>query len=538
MFTDFAQTIDIAMMEYHSKTRSMPVPIFDGAEEEGYKFGILTIKTNKVEIIQNTIFFVFSLDTSGSMDEISDGTFRPNSPTNFSKLDYLKQSFNSMLRYFAENNSDTLQFVIRVHTFSTEVTVLLRDTPVTKDNVDYLIAGIDAIRADGSTNIGSAVESANAAMTEYHSHNRDHDICHIFMTDGQATAGLMSKPMLVDIINTEVAFPTLLCGIGRDHNSDLLQEMSKHYLREYQFINNMEHTGLIYGETIHRFLYAAIKRPHIVMSGAEIYDWQTNKWTTDIRESAIVGDIVKTYHVRSRDADKSEAQIYGFVDANNAEVLFDTAYSLPELVCANASESTDYSTDLSNYIFRQRTLELLFEMRGVSPNTRRAVKHKALAFFTQMREYMKANMLSDDAFMKQLCDDIHISYKLLDTVEGVMYTSARQSSQGRQRSYNTSANVDDDLPEPPTLHRSNAMAMPPLMRTNSMQSQIVTPDDYFAIPMGLDASGFYESELSPIDRGELSEMDTYMPSRELTNAYATPAIMRTMTAASQSTEQM
>jgi hypothetical protein len=40
--------------------------------------------------------------------------------------------------------------------------------------------------------------------------------------------------------------------------------------------------------------------------------------------------------------------------------------------------------------------------------------------------------------MKNLCDDIYISYRTFDTKFGAMYNASRQSSQGTQRIYNVS----------------------------------------------------------------------------------------------------
>ena len=49
---------------------------------------------------------------------------------------------------------------------------------------------------------------------------------------------------------------------------------------------------------------------------------------------------------------------------------------------------------------------------------------------------MEDNSLNDNAFMKNLCDDIYICIRGLRSELGPMYITARQNSQGRQRSYN------------------------------------------------------------------------------------------------------
>ena len=57
-------------------------------------------------------------------------------------------------------------------------------------------------------------------------------------------------------------------------------------------------------------------------------------------------------------------------------------------------------------------------------------------FLTEMREYMSQNNMSDDNFMKNLCDDITICILGLNSSLGNMYIYARSQSQGKQAAYN------------------------------------------------------------------------------------------------------
>ena len=49
---------------------------------------------------------------------------------------------------------------------------------------------------------------------------------------------------------------------------------------------------------------------------------------------------------------------------------------------------------------------------------------------------MKDNNLEEDLLLKMLCDDIYITHKYIHDPHADMYITARQTSQGRQRSYN------------------------------------------------------------------------------------------------------
>ena len=67
-----------------------------------------------------------------------------------------------------------------------------------------------------------------------------------------------------------------------------------------------------------------------------------------------------------------------------------------------------------------------------------------------MREYMNANELVDDKFMKNLCDDICITYRTIGTHLGTMYNISRLTTQSRQQTYsatpksNNSRQASDD----------------------------------------------------------------------------------------------
>ena len=48
---------------------------------------------------------------------------------------------------------------------------------------------------------------------------------------------------------------------------------------------------------------------------------------------------------------------------------------------------------------------------------------------------MRENDLTEDAFMKLLCDDLSIIYQTMDLTNGAMYALSRFTSQGRQQTY-------------------------------------------------------------------------------------------------------
>jgi hypothetical protein len=93
--------------------------------------------------------------------------------------------------------------------------------------------------------------------------------------------------------------------------------------------------------------------------------------------------------------------------------------------------------DLQNMIYRQRTLELLFKAtRKMNRDEIKSLKKDLKDFVAEMKEYMKKS--TEDTLMKNLCDDIVITYRTLGTQFGPMYSCSRQTTQGEERVHNVS----------------------------------------------------------------------------------------------------
>ena len=127
------------------------------------------------------------------------------------------------------------------------------------------------------------------------------------------------------------------------------------------------------------------------------------------------------------------------------------------------------SCDLTNYLFRQKTQELLFKTKEYLQNSEPeedlfeqyksalieptketdvfkketdvfkketdVLKKEIKDFFKSMLDYIEANKLKEDEFFKMLCDDMYIALKSFDMENGLMFAAARHTSQGRQQSY-------------------------------------------------------------------------------------------------------
>jgi AraC-like DNA-binding protein len=95
-------------------------------------------------------------------------------------------------------------------------------------------------------------------------------------------------------------------------------------------------------------------------------------------------------------------------------------------------------------------------------------------FMDEMKKYMTDNNINSDGFMKNLCDDIYISYRTFDTKFGAMYNTARQSSQGAQRCYTVSHTPDESNES----FRGGRCAQPKLTRQTNAPLRGSTPTSY------------------------------------------------------------
>jgi hypothetical protein len=504
------------------------------------KFGILKIKMDKVKITRRPLFILFSIDVTGSMGEYVN--------ERSTKLDYVKQTFKNMLAYLAELEID---IYIKVNTFNVNVVELVKTTKLTTNNSDEIFEKIKRVYAVNSTDIGNALTSANLAMKEYIESNKNHQVAHIFMTDGEATIGEKNNRNLCDIVDE--SFPNVFVGFGLDHNANLLRKFSEKKMAEYQFVDNMENTSLIYGETIHRFLYPAITDITINIEDGVIYNWQTNEWTEQLYEDVFIGEIEKIYHIRTAFPESVTVTLSGATQEKEKCVL-DKIYKIPALISIETNEILDNNEDLTKYLFRQQVLELLYVSRNL-PITEYlsiiSLKNDMKNCFREMRKYMRENNLLDDSFWKQLCDDIYITHKTIGTRVGNMYSTARQRSQGMQRAYTTATTPEDIIdhsiyaisPRSRSIVRSNAVDELDDFITNIRRPgalSIDIPPNSGSRTIGITRNNNGSLFTQESEDGEFCEDDelhNYVSADTNISCYSTPSAVNTMRSMSQHTEQ-
>jgi hypothetical protein len=442
--------IDHNSVQYHSSDESSPLNLFSDPE---LNFGIFNLHIrSEIPITSKHIHIFFTIDGSGSMSDICvDGR---------TKMQHIHYTLENMIRIFYENPECNIS--IHIQSFDTKIKKHIEGVSnIKEENLEYLISKINTIKPGGSTNIEVALNSACEQITYYKLDNPQHEVVHLFLTDGEITDGSNDMDLLKSIVPVDCT--NIFIGYGLEHDSRLLSFLGNKKNSDYRFIDALEKAGLVYGEIIHGILYKAITDVTIKAYGCEIYDFQTNDWSDELMIGNLLSEQKKTYHIRSKTPETGYISVLGktIIKTKQFQILSD---EIEEQTKTHPILSF-FKTNLTTYMFRQRTQELLYEAREFSENVKinrniifsqhpdyllddeistnintadsenSIIKTKLSDFRSLMLKYMKDNEIETDPIMKMLCDDIYICIQTIGTSIGNMFTCARQTSQGRQQTY-------------------------------------------------------------------------------------------------------
>jgi hypothetical protein len=462
-------------LQFHNENinlEQIPIPISDA------KFGILKLSAISAPLSQEEQEFIFMVDCSGSMsDKCSDGR---------DKMQHIVHTLKNMILYFKENSS--IKVYITINAFDDIIYKIVDRTDITHDNIDSIIQKVNAIFPRNSTNIEGALKSINQTIEEIKSQYPTHNICNIFMTDGQATCGNQDINYLSGLVDRNIT--NAFIGFGIEHDSVLLNSMGNGKNSGYHFIDKLENAGIVYGEILHEILYKLLSNVSISVTNGLIYDYKNNLWTDSINIDKIVSESEKFYHIASSTPEQCHILL-----KSQQNVEHDSTMNYEFSIF-----KSEECGDLTKYVFRQRTLQLLYkvnefsqEKNGVNNgdvfsftsrhNEMRENEEKLKSclkkFIKEMKTYMKDNNIENDKIMKNLCDDIYICYRMIGTRFGAMYTAARQNSQGTQRCYAVN-HTPDDVTENINSSRSigNRNLPPPRLvrQTNQVGTNITFAD--------------------------------------------------------------
>jgi len=411
-------------------------------------FGVLRVKLADTPMTTQPQLLYFKNDMSGSMQDMcSDGR---------SKMQHSNHTTSNILRLATETDAEIW---VQVDGFDDKVDRIIPAQRVTKDNLQQLVALVNATMPRNSTNLELALNDSKAQIALFKEQHPDFVVTQIFTTDGQATAGSQNNSTLKECVDP--SYSNIFIGLGLDHSADTLNSLSSRKHTAYYFIDKIENGGLVFGEVIHSVLYKALVNVSVTVENAEIYDYKSNQWSTTLEIDSLTGEAEKTFHLRrAYDANPFDVEV-NISGTAATQPFATTVFCMPPLIDEQGI-NVEPSLDLKKYIFRQRTLELLYEAKNATntienPDKIRDLKKKMRDFLAQMKVYTDNHAeLSDDSTFKSLHDDLVIVIRTLGTQYQTMYTSARSNSNGRECSYNVNAIPGAPRRNHGGLRRSNA----------------------------------------------------------------------------------
>lgn len=385
--------------------------------------------------------FLFMLDRSMSMNQrCADGK---------SKLYHVIHTMKNILGYLCEHPS--IRHHIVIETFDDEVHLIVDRCVVNTDTYPTVIETLNKVRPSGSTNIEAALKSIGKKTAAAAEVNANKKIVQLFMTDGYATIGETDKDLLCQHVLPNVT--NIFIGLGIDHDTVLLEKLSNIKQGSYYFIDALEKSNMVYGEIMHNLLFQCLQEVCIQVVQGKIYDYVKNQWINTLFLDSLASGANKTFHLQSSCPAECVVTLMG-------ETVDGVKVSIP-VPCTTAAEP------LTKYLFRQKTLEHLYDVRAYFRNimenhamekniAKKNIKDKLTAFLEELKKYRADHGLLEDTFYGLLEEDIAVTLKIFDTIYAPMYIWARQSSQGEQRGYSATNLPATIVPPPPQFAMKNS----------------------------------------------------------------------------------
>ena len=168
------------------------------------------------------------------------------------------------------------------------------------------------------------------------------------------------------------------------------------------------------------------------------------------------------------------------------------------------------------------------------------IRQNVKTLFTHLKKYRDS--LNEDEkekkqFIKVLMDDLYVSYKTMGNYTSHMYSCARQTSQGRQYSYNVT-NIEEEEQSNFRMKRfSNRRSVniqsTPFKRSNNILCECLDSEEHKSIVDSYKKLEFENDEYAEIFREHdieenCDEFDDFVLSQNTDTTYTTPSIVNMM----------
>jgi len=391
-------------------------------------FGIAVVTAqDATKCTSQMVNLIVTVDVSGSMNDVC--------PDGKTKLDHAKHMMANLVDFLGKcplQNPDDL-VLLSVATFDHEITNLATCVNIrSSDERSAVKAAIFGAKSRGSTDIELAIKNGvqlgNSVREVYGDGVR---IAHLFLTDGRASEGNCDTEYLKSLPSSE--YTNFFVGFGQDHHYQLLKGLGSNPRAGYYFVESLEKAGMVYGELLHRVMFAVPGVVSLHIKGGKLYDFSSGSWTSDPLPlyNLAAGDRRTLHFVPD---DSSVVPTLTVIDdiasyeVASAFIAHD-AIDVPEGLGAKSLIQAEW---------RQKVLEYLNECMQVAPGEAKTepLRAKGEELMGALNQVMEERGWKEDAFMKQLRDDVYVGKKALSCHNGNMYAGARLQSCGQQRSYN------------------------------------------------------------------------------------------------------
>ena len=385
-------------------------------------FGVIDLELDRRDDhVPETQHFILTIDRSGSMAcREKDG---------MTKMQHVIHTISNMLRYFANELKDVNVFV-SIITFDNKIDCIIDKMQIDKKNIKRIIETVEEIYPRDMTDIGAAIDAANKQKNSF---AQDVKHTHILLTDGKPTSGITNKDKLAAILDR--SYKNVLIGYGVDHNMELMMDLGGNDAGNYYFVESAENAGNVYGEIIHGVLKEAMTNAVIESDDLEFYNWKTSEWVTRLELGSLSYGTHKVYHI------KTIPHQHDIENVLCITVTYIHDKTERKDIVPAATREFETSFDVTKYIYRQKTLEVLFKVADYGSNPITVTEEIDELMKSISNEIETAPELKDETgknflFMQNLRDDLYVAKKSFSSRYGNLYLGARMISQGDQRAYN------------------------------------------------------------------------------------------------------
>ena len=393
-----------------------------------------------------------SIDCSGSMNENA-SRYQQSQQQRTTKMDFVHATLNNMIDTIISQQEEFshVEFYLALVQFNSSATCVLHPMRVTPDSKDQILQVISRIRPLGGTNFEKCFKEIALLISNESQHISPSDDIpehcvqrmHVFLTDGDNNEGNKSIPHLASILNATAVQPTqIMIGYGTDHDSATLQSLCSHFPNSRQwFIDDIEKTGCIFGEILWSSVNAAFTKVSIKTPNAEVYDFETMQWKSEICLGDFAYDSSRTYYIRAPWQHDDLACKFTYT---SIEAPQDTSCDIVvPLNYAETSETKDAEVEkelwrLDTITTIDKSIQFFKTMRRMTFQDQATEKTRLVEEITAFQEkflkYATENNLIDDPYIIQLADDLFVCINGLAVSSiGERYIAARQASQIQQR---------------------------------------------------------------------------------------------------------